>query len=351
MTRTLTDDCLSLGGKLPTVKPLSAQLSRLLYDARWRQLAPVSPPVRHLSAQPPSAAPLYRVTLSAPSGPIELMLQSDEFPEFEVAEAAAAGASLRAMASMALLEPWLGPLDALGLSDIQGLEITAVALAHDEPLEWNTVLWRDGRQLNVCVTQISESAAQAVRRKLRSLRTERHLRCHLRTPGTVRIATIGLPSRQLRSLALGDVVITPRHTPANEGQLARVCIGDTCAQHMSFNGVLQEQSITIQGKTCMNEADTDTSADRPSAGTAAEPLDDLEIPVRFELDTVALALADLEALRPGYVLELAVPLSRASVRLVAFGQTIGHAELVAVGDTLGARITHLAAMYEQPATH
>jgi type III secretion protein Q len=313
------------------------------------------PPVRHQPHDPTSAGPLYRLTVSLPSGPIELMLQSDEFPEFEVTAAAASGASLRSLSAMALLGPWIGQLNALGLSDVEGVDITSVAPLHEEPLgdplEWSMVLWRDGRKLGVGATRFPESASQAVLGRLRSRRTERHLRSHLRTAGTVRIATIRLQSQQLRSLALGDVVITPRPTQASEDQLARVCIGDTCAQHLSFNGVLKEQAIIIQGEACMNEADTDAVADSPSAVAGAEPLDDLEIPVRFELDTVALTLADLEALRPGYVLELAVPLSQASVRLVAFGQTIGHAELVAVGDKLGARITHLAAMYEQPATH
>ena len=74
-----------------------------------------------------------------------------------------------------------------------------------------------------------------------------------------------------------------------------------------------------------------------------DTLGDMDIAVHFELDTVAMPLCDLEAIGPGYVIELATPLSAACVRLVACGQVIGHAELVAVGEQLGARITRMVA--------
>ena len=83
----------------------------------------------------------------------------------------------------------------------------------------------------------------------------------------------------------------------------------------------------------------------------ASPPQDLEVPVRFEVDTVALSLAQLESMAHGYVIELAAPLASAPLRLVACGRVIGTAELVAVGDRLGARITHLAARDAQRTGH
>jgi len=82
--------------------------------------------------------------------------------------------------------------------------------------------------------------------------------------------------------------------------------------------------------------------DTSEADHSADPLAGLDIPVRFEIETVPVSLADLESLRPGSVVELATPLAAASVRLVACGQVIGRADLVAVGDRLGARITMMA---------
>jgi type III secretion protein Q len=90
--------------------------------------------------------------------------------------------------------------------------------------------------------------------------------------------------------------------------------------------------------------------DSPDEGSSDEPIDtlrELDIPVRFEIETIAVPLAELEAIEPGYVIELATPVDSAAIRLTAYGQTIGHAQLVAVGDRLGARITRMVTRDEQ----
>ncbi|WP_025597661.1 type III secretion system cytoplasmic ring protein SctQ [Burkholderia sp. WSM2230] len=69
---------------------------------------------------------------------------------------------------------------------------------------------------------------------------------------------------------------------------------------------------------------------------------ELDLPVQFEVDTVALPLSQLYALRPGYVLELPTPVAEAQLKLVTHGQTIGYGELVTVGDHLGIRILRMA---------
>ncbi|WP_206956918.1 type III secretion system cytoplasmic ring protein SctQ [Trinickia acidisoli] len=69
---------------------------------------------------------------------------------------------------------------------------------------------------------------------------------------------------------------------------------------------------------------------------------DLELPVQFEIDTLAIPLSQLSAIGPGYVIEFPVPFRDAKLRLVAHGSTIGHGELVTVGDHLGVRIVRMA---------
>jgi len=64
--------------------------------------------------------------------------------------------------------------------------------------------------------------------------------------------------------------------------------------------------------------------------------------VQFEIDTLALPLSQVAALRRGYVIELDTPVTDARIKLVAHGQTIGHGELVSVGEHLGIRITGMA---------
>ena len=96
----------------------------------------------------------------------------------------------------------------------------------------------------------------------------------------------------------------------------------------------------------------------PSHGTGAEPdaqnnwqhdtedapldIGLLDLAVQFEIDSVALPLAQLAALRPGYVIELAAPVLDTPVRLVTHGQTVGYGEIVCVGEHLGVRITRMA---------
>ena len=81
----------------------------------------------------------------------------------------------------------------------------------------------------------------------------------------------------------------------------------------------------------------------PIDGGDADSLGELELPVRFEIETVSVPLAQLEAIAPGYVVELGMPATDAKLRLVSCGQVIGHAELVNVGGRLGARITRMVA--------
>ena len=84
------------------------------------------------------------------------------------------------------------------------------------------------------------------------------------------------------------------------------------------------------------------------AGLATDHPDDpirigeLELPVQFEIDTVAMPLSQLSSLAPGYVVEFPVPFADARLRLVAHGRTIGYGELVTVGDHLGVRIIRMA---------
>ena len=74
----------------------------------------------------------------------------------------------------------------------------------------------------------------------------------------------------------------------------------------------------------------------------------LEVPVRFEVETTAVPLRELQTMGPGSVVALATPLASAHLRLVACGRVVGHAELVAVGERLGARIIRMAACDDQP---
>lgn len=82
--------------------------------------------------------------------------------------------------------------------------------------------------------------------------------------------------------------------------------------------------------------------DTPLAAPEPAALGDVDLPVHVEIDTLSLSIAELAALRPGYVLELPLAARDVPVRLVAYGQAIGGGRLVAVGAHLGVRIDRMA---------
>ncbi|WP_174974700.1 type III secretion system cytoplasmic ring protein SctQ, partial [Burkholderia lata] len=82
--------------------------------------------------------------------------------------------------------------------------------------------------------------------------------------------------------------------------------------------------------------------DAPLAAPEPAALGDVDLPVHVEIDTLSLSIAELAALRPGYVLELPLAARDVPVRLVAYGQAIGGGRLVAVGAHLGVRIDRMA---------
>jgi type III secretion system YscQ/HrcQ family protein len=67
-------------------------------------------------------------------------------------------------------------------------------------------------------------------------------------------------------------------------------------------------------------------------------LDNIPVTLDFDVGTLAVPLATLAALKPGYVFELPTRLEEARVVIRANGTAIGRGELVAVGDTLGVQL-------------
>jgi type III secretion protein Q len=246
-----------------------------------------------------------------------------------------------------LLGPWAEQLQGLGLTGAQALAIELLTQAPqtaDTPV-WCGVRTANGRNATFTAAALPEGAAQQLRHRLRGVAGSRRLRRRLASTGAVCLASRVLSLPLLQSLAVGDVVLTPCAAQATEGWPAFITWGAVGATRLTLACRLTEQALTIEGDPRMTD-DNDTGASA-LPDESVDSLGELDIPVRFELETVAVPLADLEAIQPGYVIELTTPLAAATIRLVAFGQTLGHAQLVAVGDKLGARITRLVTRDER----
>ncbi|SOY66782.1 type III secretion system cytoplasmic ring protein SctQ [Cupriavidus taiwanensis] len=183
----------------------------------------------------------------------------------------------------------------------------------------------------------------------------------LPVPIAVRIGTTRLALGEMHGIEPGDIVgiddwhsqgsalvvrcTTGRHGPdwiaLAEGRRLVVQPGADSRISSSNSG-----STDVSNGAHMEEQDPARQAQPIPHPDAAQPtlsrLDRLEVTLRFEVGDVAVPLAELRAVAPGYVFELPQPLKQSEVRIVANGNRIGTGTLIAVGNRLGVRITTFA---------
>ena len=333
----------NLAAALPAVSPSAAHGSRLFHDRRleplWRALNDRADSFWQAAAGPGSAR-RYEVTLESEVGSVAMALASDDDGLASVA-AANAGTPLQSLALGVLFERPLERLVALGLP---GLRVARLApAAAPAPDDCWSALRRGSRELcRVAVRALPARVFEA----LRNARAP----AHRSRPGAMRIAgaiAVGerrLPISVLRSLGRGDVLLLGLRCSAAslEGAFATLHIGGGACR-LRAEGRIDITSFTLLGDPFMTNHDPVRA---PGDDLPVSALDALEVPVHFELETVSIALADLESIEPGYVIELATPASQARLRLVSCGVVIGEADLVAVAGQLGARITNLATHHD-----
>ncbi|RXV65762.1 YscQ/HrcQ family type III secretion apparatus protein [Burkholderia stabilis] len=174
----------------------------------------------------------------------------------------------------------------------------------------------------------------------------------LRIPGRVTIGARRIAITALEALRPGDVLLrtlpTRIETALGLGDAfrARAAWGTPGLTRLCAAVDIDGSRLVIIEEPVMTDELQHTDDDPPPLADDFhdEPVDigELDLPVQFELDSVALPLAQLSSLRPGYVIELDTRVTDARIRLVAHGQTIGHGELIAVADRLGVRILRMA---------
>lgn len=79
------------------------------------------------------------------------------------------------------------------------------------------------------------------------------------------------------------------------------------------------------------------------AETAASDVGRIPVRIEFAIGELTLSFGELERIEPGYVFELGRAIDGASVDIRANGQRIGRGRIVAIGDTLGVRVTDCGA--------
>lgn len=180
-----------------------------------------------------------------------------------------------------------------------------------------------------------------------------------RMPFATRVSEVTVPGRlllgeksitltTLDSLRPGDIIL--RALPAalkafflNQTASVRLPAvwGHPGTRQLRAFADLADHTLTLTENPTMSH---DMSFSTPLADSRDQPveIEHLDLPLKLEIDTVSLPVAQLSALRAGYVLELPTALPDARIRLVTYGQTIGFGELVTVGDHLGVRLVQMS---------
>ncbi|MDH6594268.1 type III secretion protein Q [Variovorax sp. TBS-050B] len=167
----------------------------------------------------------------------------------------------------------------------------------------------------------------------------------LRMPVSFRLGSTPIQLREIGSIRPGDIVSIEQWSSSGAAIVVTAELGGPAGLHIS--AVAEGSRITVQ-QSRDSAMKPDTPAD-PTASAAAENLnlpidrlDALEVTLRFEVGELSLSLGELKSIRAGHVFDLAQPLNRSPVRILAHGNVLGKGYLVAVGDRLGVRVSEFA---------
>jgi type III secretion protein Q len=166
-------------------------------------------------------------------------------------------------------------------------------------------------------------------------------------PLALRFGWRRLAASTLRSLRVGDVLLLPHRGESAEAMdRAFLVAGEQGHSALGLPCSVRGRQITVEGDSWMNEQTMAASApqDTESAtegAPGADPLAGIEIDLHLELQVLRTPIGELSNMRVGYVLELPLAAADACVDLVVGGRVFGRAQLVCVGDRLGARLIEL----------
>jgi len=163
---------------------------------------------------------------------------------------------------------------------------------------------------------------------------------------TLRLCAVGPPlnAMDIAGLELGDVVVLgPRANVFADLQLGR-----NLQRPVRWPASWQDGRVQVRGSAALGYArsssvnDSASASDHretPSTNAAKPTAAQIPVALEFELGAIDTSLRELAQIEPGYVFDLLLQLDHAAVTIRSAGRRVGRGELVAVGDTLGVRLT------------
>ncbi len=365
----------TLNGLLPTLTSNTARLARLAASQHCAQQLAQQAQVHDLQILPslnayPASTSWASLSVQHPLGQAQVSFDLTPWPTLKML--ATESESIQVSTDSALEASVLEILFSEAAQRLQNFGLEALSfrnlslLAQDKkaassPKESITLSFKLAAEKNerfaLTVNQIDNSLLDT----LEKLLTHQPVACQvkrsqpfpqLKIPGRALLGIQRLSIETIYSLREGDILlngIAPHYRTLLNAHAALDAVelmwGTPHAKKLRCTGKLEGQMIVIKDTPVISE-DIDNEETTAATGDEEElnDLAQLEVPVRLEVDTVMLPLAQLSALNTGYVIELPIPLSQASVRLTIHGQVIGFGELVAVGEHLAVRINKMAAL-------
>lgn len=336
---------------LPQIGRSVAAASRVLFSRTFREgWAHAVDGLEFFPLHGRPADAIQRVSLETRHGTTSAYFSAPDFPSVNICAARPGELTpaLQQLAAEALMQPLVEGLGAIGVADVSVSRLSAAEAGFDEvpAAGWVRLLRNREPVASFVCLELPAALLRDIAQRLTPERFTSRLGHALACRGQLTLSSRGVRRSLLASLAPGDVLLL---ASAADGQRVdcRVSFGARGARRWSAAALVGETSLTIRGAGRMNDED-DEGDEFESQGEAGQDppighaLHDIEVPVRFEIETVPLPLAEIEAMSEGYVIELATPLANARIKLVSCGHIVGFADLVAVGDRLGARITHMS---------
>ncbi|MDQ7980269.1 type III secretion system cytoplasmic ring protein SctQ [Paraburkholderia sp. SARCC-3016] len=269
--------------------------------------------------------------------------------ESVIGSGAGANVALRNAVGALLLTPLLRAFETLGMQSVEIASLERAATPSSESACCALAFRLGSQRIDATLEQIDSGWLDALEALVAQQCTPfaTHV-SEIAVPGRLLIGEKAMSVTTLESLRPGDVIMRAvsgemsallRRT--SETARAQVIWGCYGARQLCVLANVTHHTLILKEDPTMSH---DTQFSAPLTDTIDSPVEisRLDLPLRLEIDTVSLPVAQLSALRAGYVLELPTAVPDARIRLVTYGQTIAFGELVSVGDHLGVRLVQLS---------
>lgn len=351
-------DSTALAGRLPAMSAADAALSRVAHDARFVDWLRATLQHAGIGITRQREAMPWRLTVESAQGRFQLGLDAADSPALELAcahqprDTACAVVTLLLAGWAEAFAPMLGTLRVVDIAPLADVIPEPAAHADAEPdsstrgeaLEApRRVPIVLGGAMPVALLDADPAVLERVIATVAASGTDLTPLAQLPLRPVIRLFARTFPLRVLRGLRPGDTILAG-------GQPAVLRCGVGRALRASLHIDPQEFTVHLAEPPALTDDPAaheaghmaaQMSGESTEAPQSAGSLDELQLPVAFELDTARVSLAELASMQPGYAVELDVPLREATVRLVCHGRTLGQGQLIAIGDHLGVRITRL----------